>query len=60
MIAYQRVLYLRGTMTGVLLLIGLAAVIRRLRGGGFRRRRMTGAGPRCSRGWPGWRSCRSR
>jgi hypothetical protein len=42
MIAYQRVVYLRGTMTGVLLLLGLAAVIRRLRGGGYRRRREWG------------------
>jgi hypothetical protein len=42
MIAYQRVMYLRGTMTGVLLLLGLAAVARRLRGGGYRRRREWG------------------
>jgi hypothetical protein len=42
MIAYQRVLYLRGTMVGVLLLLGLAAIARRLRAGGYRRRREWG------------------
>lgn len=42
MIDYQRVMYLRGTMVGVLLLLGLAAVGRGLRGGGYRRRQEWG------------------
>jgi Dolichyl-phosphate-mannose-protein mannosyltransferase len=42
MINYQRFIYLRGTMVGVLLLLGLAAVGRALRGGGYRRRREWG------------------
>jgi hypothetical protein len=39
MIGYQRVMYLRGTMTGILLLIGLAGLARNWRAGGWRRRR---------------------
>jgi hypothetical protein len=42
MIAYQRIFYLRGTMTGLLLLLGLAAVVRSWRDGGYRRRREWG------------------
>ena len=36
---YQRVFFIRGTMLGVLLLIGLAGIVRAWGGGGFRRRR---------------------
>jgi len=36
---YQRVVYVRGTMLAVLLLIGLAAIARSWTGGGLRRRR---------------------
>ena len=36
---YQRVFFIRGTMLGVLLLIGLAGIVRAWAGGGFRRRR---------------------
>jgi hypothetical protein len=39
MIAYQKVMYLRGTMVGILLLLGLGAVIRSWLAGGYRRRR---------------------
>jgi hypothetical protein len=39
MIGYQRGMYLRGTMTGVLLLLGLAGIARWLRASGWRRRR---------------------
>jgi hypothetical protein len=42
MIAYQRVVYLRGTMVGLLLLLGLAAIARSWRDGGYRRRREWG------------------
>jgi hypothetical protein len=34
---YQRFVYLRGTLLGVLLLIGLGGIVRSWRGGGFRR-----------------------
>ena len=34
---YQRFVYLRGTLLGVLLLIGLGGIVRAWRGGGFRR-----------------------
>ena len=34
---YQRFVYLRGTLLGVLLLVGLGGIIRSWRGGGFRR-----------------------
>jgi hypothetical protein len=44
MIAYQRVMYLRGTMIGVLLLLGLGAVARAWLAGRYRRRR-DGGGP---------------
>jgi hypothetical protein len=44
MIAYQRVMYLRGTMLGVLLLLGLGAVARAWLAGGYRKRR-DGGGP---------------
>jgi hypothetical protein len=39
MINYQRFGYLRGTMIGVLMLIGLGGIVRSWRGGGFRRLR---------------------
>jgi hypothetical protein len=39
MISYQRFVYLRGTMIGLLMLIGLAGIARSWRGGGFRRLR---------------------
>jgi hypothetical protein len=39
---YQRVFSIRGTMLGVLLLIGLAGIIRAWAGGGWRRRREWG------------------
>jgi hypothetical protein len=39
MIAYQRVLYVRGTMVGILLLLGLGAIVRGWLGGGYRRHR---------------------
>jgi hypothetical protein len=39
LISYQRWIYLRGTMVGVLLLIGLAAIARSWAGGGWRRLR---------------------
>ena len=39
MIGYQKVMYLRGTMVGVLLLLGLGAIGRAWRGGGWRHRR---------------------
>ena len=42
MIDYQKVMYLRGTMIGVLMLIGLGGIIRSWRGGGLRRRRNWG------------------
>jgi hypothetical protein len=38
MIGYQRYLYMRGTMLGLLMLIGLAGIVRSWRAGGFRRR----------------------
>jgi hypothetical protein len=38
MIAYQKVMYLRGTMVGILLLLGLGAVVRSWLAGGYRRR----------------------
>lgn len=39
MIAYQKVMHLRGTMVGILLLLGLGAVVRSWLAGGYRRRR---------------------
>lgn len=39
MIGYQRFLYMRGTMLGVLMLIGLGGIVVSWRGGGLRRRR---------------------
>ncbi|HEU5420746.1 MAG TPA: hypothetical protein VFV41_23870 [Streptosporangiaceae bacterium] len=39
MIAYQKVMYLRGTMVGILLLLGLGAVVRSWLAAGYRRRR---------------------
>ncbi len=36
---YQRAIYLRGTLLGLILLIGLAAIVRSWRGGGIRRLR---------------------
>ena len=39
MIAWQKVMYLRGTMVGILLLLGLGAVIRSWLAGGYRRKR---------------------
>ena len=37
--AYQRFIYLRGSLLGIILLIGLAAIVRWWRGGGIRRLR---------------------
>ena len=42
MIDYQKVMYMRGTMLGLLMLIGLGGIIRSWRGGGLRRRRNWG------------------
>ena len=42
MIGYQRFLYMRGTMLGVLMLIGLGGIVVSWRGGGLRRRRNWG------------------
>jgi Dolichyl-phosphate-mannose-protein mannosyltransferase len=42
MINYQRVMYLRGTMTGILLLAGLGAIARTWIAGGYRKRRELG------------------
>jgi hypothetical protein len=42
MIGYQRYLYMRGTMLGVLMLIGLGGIVVSWRGGGLRRRRNWG------------------
>ena len=42
LIGYQRYIYTRGTMLGVLMLIGLGGIIVSWRGGGFRRRRNWG------------------
>jgi hypothetical protein len=42
--AYQRFIYLRGTLLGIILLIGLAAIVRSWRDGGIRRLR-DGGGP---------------
>jgi hypothetical protein len=39
MIAYQRFMYVRGTMTGIFLLLGLGAIARAWRGGRYRQRR---------------------
>lgn len=39
MTGYQRLMYLRGTMVGILLLLGLGAVVRAWLAGGYRRRR---------------------
>jgi hypothetical protein len=39
MIGYQRYIYLRGTMLGVLMLAGLGGIVVSWRGGGWRRRR---------------------
>jgi hypothetical protein len=39
MISYQRWVYLRGTIIGLLMLIGLGGIVRSWRGGGFRRLR---------------------
>lgn len=39
MIDYQRVMYVRGTLVGILLLLGLGAIVRAWLGGGYRRRR---------------------
>jgi hypothetical protein len=39
MISYQRFIYLRGTMIGLLMLIGLAGIARSWRGSGFRKLR---------------------
>jgi hypothetical protein len=44
MIAYQRVFYIRGPMLAVLMLMGLAAIGRAWRAGGYRRRRGWGGG----------------
>jgi hypothetical protein len=42
MIGYQRYLYMRGTMLGMLMLIGLGGIVVSWRGGGLRRRRNWG------------------
>lgn len=42
MIGYQRFIYMRGTMLGVLMLVGLGGILLSWRGGGLRRRRNWG------------------
>ena len=42
MINYQKIVYLRGTLMGLLMLIGLGGIVRSWRGGGLRRRRNWG------------------
>ncbi len=42
MIGYQRYIYMRGTLLGLLMLIGLAGIVRSWLSGGFRRRRNWG------------------